>query len=85
MTAITANPIRNLLDYTDCDCDGPITKDNFQAHASLEEGVSGHRRIDTTYENTETDYVNKPRSSVMETENDPDKPWRDWPNPRRGQ
>lgn len=87
MSGITANPLRNLLDYTDDDSEGPITEQGFKASASLEEGVSGVRKIDTTYENTDEDMVNRPRSehNSLDPESDTDKPWRNRINKKRGQ
>lgn len=33
----------------------------FKANASIKEGCSGHKSIDTMYENTSCDYVENPR------------------------
>lgn len=87
MAAITANPLIHSIPYDECDCEGPLTEVSFQARASLEEGVSGQMPIDTTYENTDVDMVNRPRSEFnsLDPEGDMDKPWRNWPNKGRGQ
>lgn len=87
MAGITANPLKHLVIYDECDCEGPITEDKFLARASLEDGVSGQMPIDTTFENTDVDMVNRPRSDFnsLDPEGDADKPWRDWPNKGRGQ
>lgn len=87
MAGITANPLNHLVQYDDCDCEGPLTEAAFQAQADLKEGVSGQRTVDTTYENTDEDMVNRPRSDFNsnDPEGDTDKPWRNRPNPGRGQ
>lgn len=72
-----------LVSYRDCDCEEPITEENFQAAADLQEGISGRRSmVDTTYENYDKELVNRPRSesNSLEKENDTDKPWRNWTN-----
>lgn len=87
MSALTGTPLIHLLPYDDIDGEGPITEQGFQAAADLGEGISGRRAIDTTYENTDEDMVNRPRSdhNSLYPEGDMDKPWRNRPNPRRGQ
>jgi hypothetical protein len=63
----------------DCDCEGPITEANFRAQENLQEGISGRRSLDTTYENDDVDsLVNRPRSAEDFPESDKDKPWRNW-------
>jgi hypothetical protein len=38
----------------------------FNAGASTEEGISGRKSIDTTFENTSQDWVDNPRSATTE-------------------
>ena len=68
--------------YNDCDCEEPITEKNFQAAEDLQEGISGRRSLDSTYENDRrmNEVVNSPRSDFnsLEKDNDKDKPWRNW-------
>jgi hypothetical protein len=45
----------------------------FRANASIQDGVSGKKKIDTMYENTSVDYVDNPRegsTSAPMCEND---------------
>ena len=35
----------------ECDCEGPFTKALFDKGESMDEGVSGRRKIDSSYEN----------------------------------
>lgn len=67
---------------SDCDIEGPITAENFQAASDLQEGISGRRAIDTTYENDDVDsLVNNPQSAYDNPrETDTDKPWVNWRN-----
>jgi len=64
--------------FQDCDCEEPITEQNFQAAEDLSEGISGRRSIDTTFENDTHPLVNRPRSGNEQPENDKDKPYRNW-------
>lgn len=48
------------------DLEEPLTEIQFRAQADLQEGCSGCRAIDTTFENTHQDVVNRPRSSADE-------------------
>lgn len=48
------------------DLEEPLTEIQFRASADLQEGCSGRRPIDTTFENTHADKVNRPRSSADE-------------------
>lgn len=36
-------------------------EERFKANASIEEGCSGHKPIDTLFENTSQDYIDNPR------------------------
>lgn len=52
------------LSYAEGDTEGPITKENFQAQASISEGISGRRTIDTSYDCTSHEgFVNSPKSA----------------------
>lgn len=44
------------------DSEGPLTEDNFHSGASLSEGVSGKRAIDSSYENERDTRVINSRS-----------------------
>lgn len=84
MAAITGVSLLHAINYEDMDIEGPLTEESFQASASLEDGHGGVRKIDTTFENTTTEMINSPRTELHES-NDPDKPWRNRRNIRRGQ
>lgn len=71
LTPITKN-------FQDCDCEEAITEENFRAAEDLQEGISGRRRIDSTYENDGHSMVNAPRSGKEFPESDKDKPYRNW-------
>lgn len=77
MSALTPG----YLSYRDCDCEEPVTEANFRAKEDLQEGISGRRSIDTTYEDYATEVVNAPRSNSnsLDPESDTDKPMRNWP------
>lgn len=42
----------------------------FHANASIDEGVSGRKPIDTLFENTSEDYIDSPRSASNEPPED---------------
>ena len=46
----------------DMDMDQQSLEDEFFSNASMDDGVSGQKPIDTTYENTSESYVHDPRS-----------------------
>ena len=67
--AIKVRPGASTVDYdfehlgiSEWDSDTPCDDERFQDEASLAEGVSGMKPIDTTYENFDEDYVFNPRS-----------------------
>ena len=53
-----------IYEYDD---DKHCTEERFQSRASLECGVNGHQKIDTSFENYSEDTVNAPRSEGAET------------------
>lgn len=67
------------------DQDSGTVEDKFKRQASLKEGISGRKRIDTTFENYETTEVEAPRSDYNSLPDDDYKPgddisqsWRNW-------
>lgn len=56
-------------DQMDADC---CTQ--FKAGSSMEQGVSGRKKIDTTYENYSEDMVDAPRSDGPDNKASPTKP-----------
>jgi hypothetical protein len=64
--------------YGQNDAESPLTEENFRAAESLQEGISGRRAIDSTYDAQSEGLVQKPRSGDMWPENDKDKPYRNW-------
>lgn len=73
MAALTPDTVR----YDAFDCEEPITEKNFQAAEDLQEGISGRRSIDSSYENVlgnNKTVVNAPRSQAnpVDKELDPE-------------
>jgi hypothetical protein len=71
-TRVTPSPsartyVDENLGIYEYDSDKHCTEERFQAAASLEEGISGAHRIDTTFENYSEDTVNAPRSDGPNT------------------
>lgn len=74
--------LAGFRDFGMWDQEKEFTDAKFKSGNDLQEGVSGLSKIDTTFENTVKDRVNKPASEYNSTDDcpDPDKSqdWRCW-------